>query len=85
MKIQMPPLAFPQGGIVAFTYCVDNWWSEYGNQTLDILDTLSFDQDIKEGGAYVYSEESRIEEIGLSFSLKNISSELCVSCRCPYD
>lgn len=61
-------------GIVALTYCVDNWWSEYGNQTLDILNTLSFDKDIKEGGAYVYSEESQIEEIGLSLSLKNISS-----------
>lgn len=61
-------------GIVALTYCVDNWWSEYGNQTLDILNTLSFNKDIKEGGAYVYSEESQIEEIGLSLSLKNISS-----------
>ncbi|MDE7283472.1 MAG: hypothetical protein K2N85_07820 [Lachnospiraceae bacterium] len=61
-------------GIVALTYCVDDWWSEYGNQTLDILDTLSYDKDIKEGSAYVYSEESQIEEIGLSLSLKNISS-----------
>lgn len=61
-------------GIIALTYCVDNWWSKYGNQTLDILDTLSFDKDIKEGGAYVYSAESEVGEIGLSFSLKNISS-----------
>ncbi len=61
-------------GIVALTYCVDNWWSDYGNQTLAILDTLSFDQSIKEGGAYVYGAESEVGEIGLSFSLKNISS-----------
>ena len=56
------------------TYCVGDWWGEYGNQTLDILNTLSFDQDIKEGGAFVYSAESEVGEIGLSFSLKKISS-----------
>ena len=61
-------------GIVALTYCVGDWWGEYGNQTLDILDTLSFDKDIKEGGAYVYCAESEAGDIGLSLSLKNISS-----------
>lgn len=60
-------------GVVALTYSVDDWWSEYGGQVLEILDTLSFDTKIKEGGAYIYSEESEIEEIALSLSLKNIS------------
>lgn len=60
-------------GIVALTYSVDGWWSQYGAQVLEILDTLSFDKNVKEGGAYIYSEESEIEEIALQLSLKNIS------------
>lgn len=60
-------------GMVALTYYVDDWWSEYGDQALDILDTLSYDQSVKEGGAYVYNDESWISEIDLYFSLKNIS------------
>lgn len=61
-------------GIVASTYSVNEWWSEYGSQVLDILNTLSFDKSIKEGGAYIYDTESDVEAVGLRFSLKNISS-----------
>lgn len=61
------------GGIVALTYSVDDWWSDYGTRVLDILETLSFDQDDKEGGAYVYSKESEADKIGMYLSLKNIS------------
>lgn len=61
-------------GMVAYTYNVDDWWSEYSGQVIDILDTLMFDQNVKEGGAYVYNDESWINEIELHFSLKNISS-----------
>lgn len=61
-------------GLIVFTYSVSDWWSEYADQVLDILDTLSFRRDVREGGANIYSEESRISEIALSFSLKNISS-----------
>lgn len=60
-------------GIVALTYYVDNWWETYEEQVLDILDTLSYDPTIKEGGAYIYRPESEVDQIGLSFSLKNIS------------
>ena len=60
-------------GMVALTYYVDDWWSEYSNQALDILDTLSYDQSIKEGGVYIDSEDSEIKEIALYFSLKNIT------------
>lgn len=60
-------------GIFALTYFVDGWWSEYGSQVMDILETLSFDRDDKEGGVYVYNKESEADEIGLSFSLKNVS------------
>ena len=61
-------------GVVALTYSVDDWWSEYDDQALDILDTLSYDINVKEGGACIDSEESKIKEIALYFSLKNISS-----------
>ena len=60
-------------GIVALTYSVGDWWSEYDSQVMDILETLSFDKGDKEGGVYVYSEESEADKIGLHFSLKNIS------------
>lgn len=60
-------------GIVALTYFVDDWWEIYSAQVMDILDTLSFDPAIKEGGAYLYSTDSELDTIGLSFSLKNIS------------
>lgn len=61
------------GGIVALTYSVDDWWNDYGSQVLDILETLSFDKHDKEGGAYVYSQESEADKIGMYLSLKNIS------------
>lgn len=60
-------------GVVAFTYSVDDWWSEYDSQVLDIIDTLSYDKNIKEGGAYIYNEASDVKEIALYFSLKNIT------------
>lgn len=59
--------------IVALTYSVDSWWSAYGDQVLDILDTVSFDRNAKEGGAYVYSAEAEAAEIRLWFSLKQIT------------
>lgn len=60
-------------GVVALTYYVDNWWSEYGDQALDILDTLTYDPSVKEGGACIDSEESEIKEIALYFTLKNVT------------
>ncbi len=61
-------------GIVALTYFVDDWWETYSDQVMDILDTLSFDSAAKEGGAYLYNNEYDLDQIGLSFTLKNISS-----------
>ena len=61
-------------GVVALTYRVEDWWDDYKNVVSGILDTLSFERDIKEGGRYVFREESENREIGLYFSLKNISS-----------
>lgn len=61
-------------GIVALTYSVDDWWETYSDQVMDILGTLSFDTAIKEGGAYIYNRTYDLDQIGLSFTLKNISS-----------
>ncbi|MDE7416950.1 MAG: hypothetical protein K2N44_11765 [Lachnospiraceae bacterium] len=61
-------------GIVALTYSVGDWWETYSDQVMDILDTLSFDPTIKEGGAYIYNSAYELDQIGLSFTLKNISS-----------
>lgn len=72
-------------GIVAVTASVDNWWSEYHSQVLDILNTLSFQMEKKEGGAFVFHEESEINTIGLSFSLKNISPVGATLVFCQYN
>lgn len=61
-------------GIVAINISVDGWWKEYGDQVFDILDTLSFEPEVREGSAYVYNEQSEITEIGLYLSMKNISA-----------
>lgn len=61
-------------GIVALTSLVDDWWSEYSDQVDHILNTLIFDQSVREGNLYVFDRESENDGIGLSFSLKNISS-----------
>lgn len=63
----------PYNGVVALTYSADDWWDTYGNSVLNILNTTSFDPDVREGSAYIYKPESEIDQIGLSFSLKNIS------------
>ncbi|HBA49349.1 MAG TPA: hypothetical protein DCZ91_16455 [Lachnospiraceae bacterium] len=60
-------------GVVALTYQVEDWWDAYGDSVTEILDTLTFDRDKKEGGAYVYKGESENQEIGLYLSLKNVS------------
>ena len=59
--------------IVALTYWVEDWWSEYGGQALEILDTLSFARDVREGGASITSKESDIDSIALHVSLKDIT------------
>lgn len=60
-------------GVVALTYAVENWWENYSEQVLEILNTLTFDTSVKEGGAYIYSAESEADKIGLYFTLKKIS------------
>lgn len=61
-------------GIVALTNCVDDWPDDCRRQVMDILDTISFDTTLREGGAYIYNDASEINQIGLSLSLKNISA-----------
>lgn len=60
-------------GIVALTFSVEDWWETYKSQVMEILETIRFDTNEKEGGAYIYNAESELDEIGVSLSLKNIS------------
>ncbi len=60
-------------GIVALSYDVENWWETDSEQVLEILNTVSFDTSIKEGGTYIHSAESEIDKIGLYLTLKKIT------------
>jgi len=60
-------------GVVALTYSVENWQESYFEQAFEILNTLTFDASIKEGGASIYNAESEADKIGLYFTLKKIS------------
>lgn len=60
-------------GVVALSYNVESWWEPYSEQVLEILNTLTFDPSVKEGGAYIYSAESEADKIGLYFTLEKIS------------
>lgn len=72
-------------GIVALTYKVENWWEIYSEQVMEILNTLSFDSSIKEGGTYIYSNESEVDKIGLRLTLKKVSSSGAVLMFHQYD
>lgn len=52
---------------------------------MEILNTLSFDSSIKEGGAYIYSNESEVDKIGLRLTLKKVSSSGAVLMFHQYD
>ncbi len=61
-------------GVVAVAYDVGDWWGTYGDQVMEILDTAVYDPDIREGGAWIFKEDSEIEKIGLNLSLRGISA-----------
>lgn len=50
--------------IVALTSSVESWWPEYDEQVMEILDTLKFERE---------SADSKIEQLGLSLEMKNIT------------
>lgn len=73
-------------GIVALTESPDVlWWREYGDTAAAILNTLSFDRDRREGGAYLYSSDSDVPEIGLTFSVRQITPSGAVLVFSQYD
>lgn len=61
-------------GLVVQNFSVQEWWSQYQDQVMDILDTVSFDNTQREGGAYIYNSESEVLPLGLCFSLENITA-----------
>lgn len=60
-------------GINAITYAVADWWENYSDQVMNILDTLSYNPDEQGGAIGIYSSDSEIEELQLNVSVKDIS------------
>ncbi|MCI9337017.1 MAG: hypothetical protein HFH93_05660 [Lachnospiraceae bacterium] len=75
----------PVKGVVAMTGSVEEWWEGKEEAVMEILDTLAFDPDMREGGAYVYETESENERIGLYLSLEGISPSGAMLCYNQYD
>lgn len=75
----------PMRDVVAMTSSVEEWWEENEDTVMEILDTLTFDPNVREGGAYIYEKESENEYIGLSLSLEGVSSTGAMLCYNQYD
>lgn len=75
----------PMRDVVAQTCSAEEWWEENEDTVMEILDTLTFDPNVREGGAYLYQEESENERIGLHLSLEGISSAGAMLCYNQYD
>lgn len=65
-------------GVVAYTYDVDKWWDECGDDAMEILNTLEFEPDKAKGAIGVYENDSDDSEISLTVSVKNITAKSAV-------
>lgn len=66
--------------IVAETWDVDAWWNldatnllTYGDQVMQILDTLQYDASAQTGAIGVYDEDSGNDEIGVQTVIRKVS------------
>lgn len=66
--------------IVAETWDVDAWWNldatnllTYGDQVMQILDTLQYDASTQTGAIGVYDEDSGNDEIGVQTVIRKVS------------
>ena len=66
--------------IVAETWDVDAWWNlpadnsmSYGDQVMQILDTLQYDASEQSGAIGVYDEDSGNDEIGVQTVIRKVS------------
>ena len=75
----------PMRDVVAQTCSVEGWWEGNEDAVMEILETFTFDPDEREGGAYIYQNESENERIGLHLFLEGISSTGAVLCYSQYD
>ena len=75
----------PMRDVVAQTCLVEGWWEENEDAVMEILETFTFDPDVREGGAYLYQKESEKEQIGLHLFLEGISSTGAMLCYSQYD
>lgn len=60
-------------GLVASTYCVDDWWDEYTAQAMEILGTVSFKAEDLSTTEGIYYDDTEVADIGLSIRIDNVS------------
>lgn len=60
-------------GLVATTYCVDEWLNEYYAQAMAILDTVSFKAEDPGTTEGIYYDDTEADDIGLSMRIDNVS------------
>ena len=75
----------PMRDVVAQTCSVEGWWEGNEEAVMEILETFTFDPDVREGGAYIYQNESENERIGLHLFLEGISSTGAMLCYNQYN
>lgn len=75
----------PMRDVVAQTCSVEGWWEGNEEAVTEILETFTFDPDVREGGAYIYQNESENERIGLHLFLEGISSTGAMLCYNQYN
>lgn len=72
-------------GIVALTYAVEDWWTEYGEQVLEILDTACLKQDHMEGASSVSGTETGTTPASGFPADRNITTIACGTSQEPVD
>lgn len=63
----------PLKQVVAASSLTDTWSVDQMDEVMKILDTLTFDPEEQEGGAYIYETDSEVERLGLHFYLQHIT------------
>lgn len=60
-------------GVVALTYSVEDWWPDYKDQVLEILDTLVFTPEDAGKAENLSHEDSKLENLGLTLEISDVT------------
>ena len=72
-------------GVVVYSYGEEEWWKTYEKEVMEMLDTISFDKNVRSGAIGIYEIDSEQEIIGLFVSVKRITEKGAVLCFQQYD